>query len=295
MMSGLRVTQPGLSRLSVLIDDIDIPNRIVHVYDRSGGFFQATFHDVDDTLPIPAPGEQWIAERMSWDSWRLSGRVSQQGYTDILSNLNPGDRLIAALGDIWLHGDRVLVDNDPVDDLEIVNKGWVEDYVNILSGAHTIDSHLDIDVTGVATGHALFWDGGLNKWVNYPAYTKSQVDALLTSYATITYVDAEIAAISSGGPWNVTSTKVANYSIALGTDDMVPIDSSGGSFSLELPASPAVGEKVYVKDVGGACETYPVTVTTAGSETIEGFPTFLINEDRVSFIFWSDGVNYHIT
>ena len=232
-MADTRTRRPEMERISVFIDDVDIPNRIVHARDRSGGRIQATFHDIDDYLPIPYPLEFWIAERSSWDSWRLRCRVSDREDTEVLKQLEPGDRIICApKGNLWLKGNRVLLDNDPVDNLEVVNKGYVDDV---------------------------------------------------------------IVSVSSGGPWSVTSVKIANYTADFLTDNMIPIDSSGGSFDLSLPTGVGSGRRIRVKDVGFACSTNPVTIKTVGAELIDGDSTYVINGDGESFIFWSDGSDFYVS
>ena len=120
----MRLDPPDFERISVLIDEIDIANRIVHVHDRSGGRFQATFHDVDDILPIPAPLETWIAERHEY-SWRLVTKLSTQDDTDALVLLSPGDRHLGATGNVFLDAERVYVKNDPVENMDVATKQWV--------------------------------------------------------------------------------------------------------------------------------------------------------------------------
>lgn len=79
------------------------------------------------------------------------------------------------------------------------------------------------------------------------------ISALATSYALITIV--------------------ANHTInPTDSVNFIAVNSAGGSFSLQLPASNSVpsGRFYLVKDLTGSAGTHPVTVMRAGSDTIDG-------------------------
>jgi hypothetical protein len=90
--------------------------------------------------------------------------------------------------------------------------------------------------------------------------------------------------ISGGGgvqPWVV---KTANYTLS--AFERIIADSSGGSFTVSLPASPSVGDVVTIAD-GDNWANNPVTVSRNGS-TIEGDSTDLIlniSSIQVEFIY----------
>lgn len=53
------------------------------------------------------------------------------------------------------------------------------------------------------------------------------------------------------------------------------LDSSGGSFTITLPASPSIGDKIDIRDVGSVLDENPVTVDRNG-ETLQG-----LSEDMI--------------
>jgi WD40 repeat protein len=83
---------------------------------------------------------------------------------------------------------------------------------------------------------------------------------------------ASWAFIPAGGI-SYTAVKTSNYSAAV--NDGVQTDTSGGSFTVTLPATPAVGDQVIVTDSAGSWATNNLTVGRNGS-TIEGTATDLI-------------------
>ena len=84
--------------------------------------------------------------------------------------------------------------------------------------------------------------------------------AITVNTTPLTY--AEVGASVSGG-MTVTSIKTAAYSVS--SNEVVPFDSNGGSFTLTLPPSPASGDRVRFPDIGGAAGTNPVTIARNGN------------------------------
>ena len=77
----------------------------------------------------------------------------------------------------------------------------------------------------------------------------------------------------------VTSTQTL-YS-TIGNYDIYQIDSSGGSFTINL--SPASTKRIhYFVDVGGTLSAYPVTIATTGGDIIAGDTSVLMNIDYES-------------
>jgi hypothetical protein len=91
-------------------------------------------------------------------------------------------------------------------------------------------------------------------------------------YVTTDGTTASWAFIPAGGI-SYTAVKTSNYSAAV--NDGVQTDTSGGSFTVTLPATPAVGDQVIVTDSAGSWATNNLTVGRNGS-TIEGTATDLI-------------------
>ena len=72
-----------------------------------------------------------------------------------------------------------------------------------------------------------------------------------------------------GGGMTVTPVKTGNYTA--NPNEVVPVDSSGGAFTVTLPAAGVLDpqDRVIIMDVGKACSTYTVTIGR-NSNTIDG-------------------------
>lgn len=81
-----------------------------------------------------------------------------------------------------------------------------------------------------------------------------------------------VVEFSSGGV-QFTDVKTANYTAA--ASEGVQTDTTGGAFTVTLPATPATGDQVIVTDAGSSWATNNLTVARNGS-TIEGSATDLI-------------------
>ena len=68
-----------------------------------------------------------------------------------------------------------------------------------------------------------------------------------------------------------TAVKTTAYSAVV--NDMVRVNSSGGAFTVTLPAAPADGDKIGFNDIANVCATNPVLIAAAGSKTVEGDAT----------------------
>jgi hypothetical protein len=104
-------------------------------------------------------------------------------------------------------------------------------------------------------------------------------------------VKQAIAALGGGGGgggMTVTTVKTANYTAA--ENEVVPVDSSGGTaFTITMPASASAQSRVIVIDVGKACGTYPVTLGR-NSQTFDGVAEdFVIDQDNGRVDAVSDG------
>jgi hypothetical protein len=85
------------------------------------------------------------------------------------------------------------------------------------------------------------------------------------------------------------TTRTSNYT--MGSNQIIPIDSSGGSFTVFLPASPANGDQIYIFDSGGALSTNSVTLDRNG-KTINGAASnVILNVDYVIVLAIYDSTN----
>jgi hypothetical protein len=72
----------------------------------------------------------------------------------------------------------------------------------------------------------------------------------------------------SGGGEAPFTTKTANYTAVAG--DRINADTSGGSFTITLPASAGEGGKVTIAAPNRSWRTNPLTVARTGADTIDG-------------------------
>lgn len=93
-----------------------------------------------------------------------------------------------------------------------------------------------------------------------------------------------------------TSVKTGAY--AASVDQLVLVDSSGGSgnFAITLPTAVGVTDKIVaVKDIGGALSSHasPVYVESTGGQTIGGLAAdYNLEADYGYWEFMSDGTNW---
>lgn len=86
-----------------------------------------------------------------------------------------------------------------------------------------------------------------------------------------------------------TTAKTANYTASV--FERVPVDTTGGAFTITLPASPSEGDSIAFYDVGGALSTNNLTLSRNG-ETIMGLAEDLeaIDKNYISLeIVYLDG------
>jgi len=90
------------------------------------------------------------------------------------------------------------------------------------------------------------------------------------------------------------STKTAAYTTT--DEEMVPVDPSGtGGLTITLASADAAdGNQIMLKDVGGTASSNPITVSTEGSETIDGSSSVTIDVDNGILKVVGDGTNWDI-
>lgn len=87
----------------------------------------------------------------------------------------------------------------------------------------------------------------------------------------------------------ITGTPItANYSIAA-DDSTVVTGTLTASITITLPASPATGRVLYIKDGGGYATTYNIVVSGNGNN-VDGSSTYTLRANRASI-----QIQYHAT
>lgn len=135
---------------------------------------------------------------------------------------------------------------------------------------------------------------GVDYTVNGAAVTYSGAIPLQTTdIVEFWYIIGPLNGINqpAQSPVLVISVKTGNY-LLTPTDYLVPVDSTGGPFSLTLPTGMVVGTRFEVADVGGACGTNVVTVNAPGGEQIIGGGTFNMASNYVAYTFTKTTANF---
>ncbi len=95
----MAVTPNSGEMLTVMILDVDLANRVVHVKDKTGSTYQATFRASGSFLQIPVVNEYWTVTRIGFQ-WFLGTKVEDR--SDDPTTLNQGDVRIKTDGTIHL-------------------------------------------------------------------------------------------------------------------------------------------------------------------------------------------------
>ena len=91
-----------------------------------------------------------------------------------------------------------------------------------------------------------------------------------------------------GGAGGLTPTAIKTSAYNAVANDLVRVNSTGGSFTITLPASPADGDKIGILDIYNQCATNPV-LFGANTKTVEGDATGLsVNINGAYFILLYD-------
>jgi hypothetical protein len=162
--------------------------------------------------------------------------------------------------------------------------GWEAE--PIVTGSTTLSG----DVTGTTTSSTVTAIRGIT--VSATAPTSDQV---------LTYVSGEWKpqTPSGGGGGGgelgkviyTSYTTTANYVIDSGQDDYyILCNVSSNAIHITLPASPAVGRTIVIKDISNNAFINNITILQSGSEYIEGAQaSFVISSDRGSATLTADG------
>lgn len=119
---------------------------------------------------------------------------------------------------------------------------------------------------------------------------------LTSGGANITIQDTAFATwtILSRSTNNPTSKQTSSYQVLAG-DDIIPCDSTGGTFIVTLPPNPLVGQRHEVHDIGGAAATHNITVSRNGNNINGAASDTTLATAYVTryFIYLNDTVGWH--
>lgn len=142
----------------------------------------------------------------------------------------------------------------------------------------------------VDDGSTLFNTGG-NTLTGTSGNVVVDGSSLATPWASI----PALISSSSQVPVRVTTTKTfAAHTAIVAADQYVPVNSSGGAFTQNLPAANAVypGWRCQIQDQTGQCTVNQVTISRVGADTFQGGgTTFLVDIDYGGVVLQSDGVS----
>lgn len=87
-------------------------------------------------------------------------------------------------------------------------------------------------------------------------------------------------------------TKVANYTAAAG--DLILADTSGGSWTLTLPASPTTGSVVTVLDAKGTFGVFSLFINPGGNAIMNDSTTLIVGTNGQGFGLVYNGTQWRI-
>jgi hypothetical protein len=112
---------------------------------------------------------------------------------------------------------------------------------------------------------------------------------VINGTAGVTFPDSTVQATAAITGF---TAKTTTYTAVAG--DILLVDTSAGSFTITLPASPATGNTVYFQDAKGSFLAFPLTVGR-NSQTIMGLAEDLTaNSNNVGFGLVYNGSDWRI-
>lgn len=106
-----------------------------------------------------------------------------------------------------------------------------------------------------------------------------------TQSAVVTYVNAAIAGV--GSAWTI---KTANYTAV--NNDYLFCNTSIGSFTITLPASPSVNDKVGIADLAGTFDSYNLNVARNGNKIMGVAENLTLDVQNASVVLTYSGATY---
>lgn len=178
-------------------------------------------------------------------------------------------------------------------------------------GNADVDGTLTVDSTSTLTGLATLTGGATTATGNYTTtssggFVASGTGSVSTNSGNISSTSGNLVitggtstlggkvTMSAAQKVAVSSVKTANYTASITADYVIRVDSSGGGFTVSLPAGHAAGDTLVIKDVSGSAGTNNVIIDPNAAETIDGSATFTMSVNYQSVTVVSDGTNWAI-
>jgi hypothetical protein len=102
------------------------------------------------------------------------------------------------------------------------------------------------------------------------------------------YVNGAWSGIGGGNPWSTVST--AGYTAV--NNDRLFVDTTGGAFSIALPASPNTGDSVRFLDVAGNFDTFALTIDRNGNNIMGSGNNLTLSTQYEGLVLVYSGATY---
>lgn len=149
-----------------------------------------------------------------------------------------------------------------------------------MASSYVIDGPLSINLGSDANGDVYYRNAGVLQRLAIGSNGQALVlNSGLPSWQTL----------SGGTTTTFTSINSATYNVLTSDQTVGSLYSSTGSSTVTLPAVTATVQKVTIVDTGGNAATNNITIDVSGGGTINGSTSVLLNQNRMSLTFTSDG------
>jgi len=174
--------------------------------------------------------------------------------------------------------------------------------ISVAGSPITSSGTLALTVAGTSGGIPYF--SSASTWATSAALTQYGVvyggGAGATPVATAAGTTGQVLTATTGGAptWQAAgggvtfTTKTANYTAVNG--DNIFADTSAGSFTITLPASPSINNTVYIQDSKGTFLTFPLTVARNGQNIMGLDEDLFAGANNQGFGLFYNGTDWRI-
>jgi hypothetical protein len=168
-------------------------------------------------------------------------------------------------------------------------------YTNGDGTGYWSNNNPSVDTSSLATWSALTSTNNAIRTLISDRVQVANLNSTLADYWPSANVISYVAASAGGGGGGgglTYSTKTSNYTASSG--EGILADTSGGSFTITLPASPSEGDQVIIADSGDFFSNNNLTVDRNGSTIIGDAEDLVLNIDTSSTTLIYDGSTWQI-